>query len=748
VVTEPGLNTSITTDNSQFDASMKRSEASLELLTAKIDKMAKRAAASTPRIQQQYLAFRRHKREADSLSAALVRLESDYLDIGNAASRSAQRVTESSRSFRMLRGQMYNASVQLQDVAVQIGAGTSAITALSQNVPQFLSFFGPQMALLGAFVAAVPLVVAGYGAIAGATKDFGDELSGGKDALDAYIGSLKALNSSFGDSFDKITAEIEKTSVATADLAIVHEQRAMAAIRGTTAALADANTEASIWRKLTLRGDVSLVGDLLEIETALQGNITTFKDNREAVKDFIEAVRGIDEAQSLDGMYEAALRVREIFLQNVDVTGQMTGAQLQFFEQLALTIQQLELMGAAQEANNSSIQGYIQYYTSLQRAAELRAKQEERQQQAYEQYYASRIQGEEFINNQIEEQRQRMIEAYGEYGRTRDAADELKVELTDAALQAMLIASTDMTSPIAQAAQEALTLAENLGIAVDEAAALALERRALDVANAPNIAYAGRGTTSSRPAIQVDEQGRTRTVASILAEQERERQRANRPSRGGAAKVDPFIAKMEQLRESLMTEEELERQSYERRTQLLEEFLQRQPEKLKEYQDLQERLQAEHQQRMAEIDVYRYGTGLQQAETFFGEMATALRGGNEQMMKIAQAFGAAEALINAWRGYAQVIGDPTVPWFAKVAKAAAVLSAGLGAVQAIKGASPGGTSSGGGGAAAVGGAAAAPIPTQTVSINLQGDTFSRSSVEGLLEQIQSQLDRGGRLVFS
>ena len=55
----------------------------------------------------------------------------------------------------------------------------------------------------------------------------------------------------------------------------------------------------------------------------------------------------------------------------------------------------------------------------------------------------------------------------------------------------------------------------------------------------------------------------------------------------------------------------------------------------------------------------------------------------------------------------------------------------------------------GGGSSTAGSAAAAPTaPTQTVSINLQGDTFSRGSVEGLLEQIQSQLDRGGRLVFS
>lgn len=58
-------------------------------------------------------------------------------------------------------------------------------------------------------------------------------------------------------------------------------------------------------------------------------------------------------------------------------------------------------------------------------------------------------------------------------------------------------------------------------------------------------------------------------------------------------------------------------------------------------------------------------------------------------------------------------------------------------------------SGGGSSTAGAPSASAAPaMPTQTVAINLQGDTFSRSSVEGLLEQIQSQLDRGGRLVFS
>lgn len=743
---EPGLYTELVTDNRKFDRSMKRSESLLEGVERKLHEVGAAGARSGVRLSRVNRVMDTQGRETGDLSTQLARLENEYLNVGNAASRTAQRVTQNARGFRIMRGQLYNASVQMQDFAVQVGAGTSALTAFSQNAPQFLSFFGPKAALIGAFIAALPLLKVGIESVMGAFRDFDDDLEDGNKALDAYISSLEKLNENFSGAFDRLTAEINATSVATADLARIHEQRAVSAIRATAEALADANTEAGLWRKITGGTDIGLAGDLLEIETLLRGNITTWKENRAEVRQFIDAVRSIDDAGTIQGMYEAALRARDIFADNVDITGDMTAEQMQFLEQTALLIQMLERAGATQEANSGTLRASIQYYESLNRAAALRAQEEERQQKAYAQYYDSRISGEEFINNQLEEQRRRVGDVYSEYVRSREAADEVKVELTDAAIQASLIAESDMSSPIAQAARDALELAANLGIAVEEAAALELERRAADVANARNIAYAGRGTTSDVPAFQVDDQGRRTPVSTILSEAERDR-RATGSRGGGAGRVDQFASRLEQLRESLLTEEQLERESYERRTELLEKFLQRQPEKLTEYQELQERLQRDHQRRMAEIDVYRYGDTLQKTGAFFGEMAAAFEQGNEKMFKIAQAFGAAEALINAWRAYSQVIGDPTVPWFAKLAKAAAVLSAGLGAVQAIKGASPGG-SSGGGGAAAVGGAAAAPIPTQTVSINLQGDTFSRATVEGLLEQIQSQLDRGGRLVFS
>lgn len=128
----------------------------------------------------------------------------------------------------------------------------------------------------------------------------------------------------------------------------------------------------------------------------------------------------------------------------------------------------------------------------------------------------------------------------------------------------------------------------------------------------------------------------------------------------------------------------------------------------------------------------------------------SLTGSNNQKLLAAQkTFVAAQALIDAFGAYNKVLNDPTPqPWWARLAAAGQVFAAGIGAVNAIKSASASGGSTSAPTASSGASSAAAPaMPTQTVAINLQGDTFSRSSVEGLLEQIQSQLDRGGRLVF-
>jgi hypothetical protein len=128
-----------------------------------------------------------------------------------------------------------------------------------------------------------------------------------------------------------------------------------------------------------------------------------------------------------------------------------------------------------------------------------------------------------------------------------------------------------------------------------------------------------------------------------------------------------------------------------------------------------------------------------------GDMASALQGGNERMARIARVFGAGEALVNAWRAYSQVLADPTLPFFAKIPAALSVLSAGLGAVQAIKGGGSGGATAGGAASAAT---AQAARPTQNVLIDLGNasatqvnqfqqfaDTFNEVVRQGILPNV-------------
>jgi hypothetical protein len=801
VVTEPGLNTSITTDNRQFDASMKRSEAALDGIESGLRRTGAAADNSGTRMSRLSRTLDAQSREARTLTQQFTRLENETLDIGNALSRTAQRVTASSRAFRLMRGQMYNASVQLQDFAVQVGAGTSAMTAFSQNAPQFLSFFGPKAAAIGALIAALPLLKAGLEAIIGpafdaqkAMEDLEKATTAYKEALDNANRSISELYQQFGNAGPFMGKFYDDLS----ELASIDLENRLSRI----------NDELTALFKMRGGGDRrAMIGDFFDLNIffgkgrkearALASAVLNAQRQLEAAGDNTEAQLAAQmalfkamsaAARARDGITEAEQEILDLMQAQVTMTARKFALENQGSEAAAKAAADRAQNLADQERQlGEQLQAALREqslarYQQEQKAIEERQRLEE-EAAAKEQSYIE-MRAAQFTATQQRiraENGKAMQDRIDDAAKAEAAIEEERLDRAKAAADAERALGEQLQAAMRQQSLETYR-AEQRAIEETEAYILEMEKvfnaaqqrmRDEEIAATEasldrlfrartvmyTIRFAGEASVMDQPVAPSGGRmnpGKTREELLAMGVPEGNLENfilkpspsgGGRGGGGGATAVDPFIAKMEQLRESLMTEEELERQSYERRTQLLEEFLQRQPEKLKEYQDLQERLQAEHQQRMAEIDVYRYGTGLQQAETFFGDMATALRGGNEQMMKIAQAFGAAEALINAWRGYAQVIGDPTVPWFAKVAKAAAVLSAGLGAVQAIKGASPGGTSSGGGGAAAVGGAAAAPIPTQTVAINLQGDTFSRATVEGLLEQIQSQLDRGGRLVF-
>lgn len=207
---------------------------------------------------------------------------------------------------------------------------------------------------------------------------------------------------------------------------------------------------------------------------------------------------------------------------------------------------------------------------------------------------------------------------------------------------------------------------------------------------------------------------------------------------GGGGGTNPILGELETLQNSLMTQEQLQLESYTRQQETLRAALDQRIITQTKYAAMMEQAQQQHSDKMSEIDVYRYGDGLQKAGAFFGAMADAMASGNDKMMKIGRAFGAAEALINAWRAYAQTLATPGLNPLAKFAAAAKVLAAGMGAVNAIKGGSK--TSAAAGGSMSA--SAAQASPTQTLNFTVTNDPFGFG--ERVIRQIATQLNQAGR----
>jgi len=203
--------------------------------------------------------------------------------------------------------------------------------------------------------------------------------------------------------------------------------------------------------------------------------------------------------------------------------------------------------------------------------------------------------------------------------------------------------------------------------------------------------------------------------------------------------------RLDALVNGLQTEREILEEWRIESLQLLTAANEKELEALGGFNEAKLRLEDEYQDRLSKIKEAGAASDLAIVAGAGAEILNAIGQNNKKALKIAKVFSAAQALINTYQGASKELAKGGIAGFAA---AAAVIAQGIGFVNAIKSVSDNGNG-GGGGSTGTSSAASAPAsPTQTVSINLQGDTFSRGSVEGLLEQIQSQLDRGGRLVFA
>lgn len=205
------------------------------------------------------------------------------------------------------------------------------------------------------------------------------------------------------------------------------------------------------------------------------------------------------------------------------------------------------------------------------------------------------------------------------------------------------------------------------------------------------------------------------------------------------------------LQRHLMSREELLTKQYERDLALLEVYHERQETADKKRTEDRLKLEEEYQRAIGVLRAKEQQSAVNAVMGGMTSVLSAIGERNKKILRISKIFGAAQALANAYVAASQTLADPTLPWYAKFAAAAAVLAKGIGFVTAIKGVNESGATGGGGGGGGRG-SAAAPAVTQegqrstAAVINLSGgDMFSRDQVVGLINSINEAMEDGARL---
>lgn len=215
----------------------------------------------------------------------------------------------------------------------------------------------------------------------------------------------------------------------------------------------------------------------------------------------------------------------------------------------------------------------------------------------------------------------------------------------------------------------------------------------------------------------------------------------NGGSGGGGAGANPITAELESLQQSLMTQEEMQVQSFARQQETLRAALDQRLITQQEYAAMMEDAQSQHSEAMTRLDSYRYGDTLSKAGAFFGDMATATAQGNEKMLKISKTFAAAQALISTYQGAAKELENGTFGF----ASAMRVIAQGMAFISAIKGAGNGGSGGRGGGASGGSGSAANSPAAPSTYFNVQltgGDNFGKGQVRDLITAINKEIESG------
>jgi hypothetical protein len=293
----------------------------------------------------------RLRQETERLTGSINRLKTVSSGSAKEFRRFEKSIYGSGKAMRQKEIAMQQAGYQLQDFIVQVQGGTNPLIAFSQQGSQLAGFFaGPWGAAIGLGIAALGSLGMAFMSTMGSAADFDDQMKEVESTLGNLTELLSEQRRGFDDLFDIEEEKIKRLSQASKDLLAIAKIEAFNSVRDLADSLQDVYTEAGLLDKLFLSGDLGVTGALLNIDTTLRGNITVWKEAKKNVKSFMEAVRSIDEQSNIQDMYESAVSARDIFKSFVDVTGELTEEQRNFWKELSTTITQLELLGATQKS--------------------------------------------------------------------------------------------------------------------------------------------------------------------------------------------------------------------------------------------------------------------------------------------------------------------------------------------------------------------------------------------------------------
>ncbi len=189
------------------------------------------------------------------LQDQMVKTKTQGVDvITNSYTKAQPKINAITKSFKVQKGAMQQLGFQVQDFAVQIAGGTSAITAFGQQGSQLAGILGPGGAIVGALIA-VGSAILGIGVSALSTAG----------AIDTFLEKLKDLDDK---ELSKLTGQQQKTAASDAKKTIDKLSRSIEKVKKETEELAK-EEEALIKRRDEAR-DKGFAG---AVETARLANL-------------------------------------------------------------------------------------------------------------------------------------------------------------------------------------------------------------------------------------------------------------------------------------------------------------------------------------------------------------------------------------------------------------------------------------------------------------------------------------------